>query len=302
MTAATYDNQSVQDKPQFPPRHAVPVAASTLIYKNTIVCVDSNGRAVPGADTAGLQCAGIARAQADNSSGAAAAIKVEVQYGTRYLMTCSGITQAMLGDALYVLDDQTLVPASGATNDIFAGVLVEYVSPTLGWVAIPGLGGFPVSALTVSPSELNKLDAVTGYPVEAIEVDFTETSGAGTYTGSVAVPAGATILDIIVNGVALWNNAGACTLKVGDVADDDGYYTAVDLKATDLLAGESLSFALAGGKAGAYIANSQVSPRYSASARTISGIITTASTGGSTGRTRMVVVFVLPTSTAATKA
>jgi hypothetical protein len=60
----------------------------------------------------------------------------------------------------------------------------------------------------------------------------------------VSVPAGATILDIIVNGVALWNNAGACTLKVGDVADDDGYFTAVDLKATDLLAGESLSFAL----------------------------------------------------------
>jgi hypothetical protein len=71
------------------------------------------------------------------------------------------------------------------------------------------------------------------------------------------------------------------TLKVGDVADDDGYFTGVDLKATDLLAGESLSFALAGGKAGAYIANSQVSPRYSASARVVSGIITTASTGGS---------------------
>ena len=139
-------------------------------------------------------------------------------------------------------------------------------------------------------------------PAQAAEVTFTETSGAGTYTGSVAIPAGATILDIIINGVALWNNAGACTLKVGDVADDDGYFTGVDLKATDLLAGESLSFALAGGKAGAYIANSQVSPRYSASARTISGIITTASTGGSTGRTRMTVVWtVAAPATAATK-
>lgn len=158
-----------------------------------------------------------------------------------------------------------------------------------------------LSGVTSTTAQLNKLAAVTGYPVESIEVTFTETAGAGTYTGAVAVPAGATILDIIVNGVALWNNAGACTLKVGDVTDDDGYYTAVDLKATDLLAGESLSFALAGGKAGAYIANSQVSPRYSASARTISGIITTASTGGSTGRTRMVVIFTLPTTTAATK-
>jgi hypothetical protein len=133
------------------------------------------------------------------------------------------------------------------------------------------------------------------------EVTFTETAGAGVYTGSVTVPAGATLMDIYINGVALWNNAGACTLKVGDVANDSGFYAAVDLKATDLLAGESLSFALAGGKAGTYIANSQVSPRYSATNRVVSGIITTASTGGSTGRTRMVVVWVDAGDVAATK-
>lgn len=157
-----------------------------------------------------------------------------------------------------------------------------------------------ISGLTASVTELNKLDSVTGYPVEAIEITFTETAGAGTYTGAVSVPAGATILDIIINGVALWTNAGTATMIVGDT-DDDGYYTGIDLKATDLLAGESLSFALAGGKAGVYIANSQVSPRYSASARTINGIITTSSTGGGAGRTRMVVIFVLPTPSAATK-
>lgn len=133
----------------------------------------------------------------------------------------------------------------------------------------------------------------------AQEVTFTETSGAGTYTGSVVVPAGSTILDIVVNGVALWDNSGTATLKVGDGTDDDGFYTGVNLKATDLLAGESLSFALAGGKAGAYIANSQVSPRYSASERTVSGVVTTSSTGGSAGRTRMTVVWVAPAATAA---
>ena len=57
-------------------------------------------------------------------------------------------------------------------------------------------------------------------------------------------------------------------MDVGDVADPNGYYAAINLKATDLLAGESISFALAGGKAGAYIANSQVSPRYAAAERT----------------------------------
>lgn len=162
-----------------------------------------------------------------------------------------------------------------------------------------------LSGLTATAAELNKADGIssTGYLVVSEERTFTETAGSGTYTGAVSIPAGATLLDIIVNGVALWDNAGACTMKVGDVADDDGYYTGIDLKATDLLAGESLSFALAGGKAGAYIANSQVSPRYSASARTVNGIITTASTGGTAGRTRMVVTYALSlaTPTAATK-
>lgn len=150
-----------------------------------------------------------------------------------------------------------------------------------------------LTGATATAAEINRLAGLGGTPIFASEVTFTETAGAGTYTGAVVLPAGATLIDIIINGVALWTNAGACTMKVGDT-DDDGYYTGVDLKATDLLAGESLSFALAGGKAGAYIANSQVSPRYSASQRTINGIITTASTGGGAGRTRMTVIWSMP--------
>jgi len=84
-------------------------------------------------------------------------------------------------------------------------------------------------------------------------------------------------------------------MDVGDVADPDGYFIGVNLKATDLLAGESLSFALAGGKAGAYIANSQVSPRYSATARVVSGIVVSVG-AGTAGRTRMTVVYHLPVS------
>jgi hypothetical protein len=156
-----------------------------------------------------------------------------------------------------------------------------------------------LNGVTATAAEINKIDGVTGSLVEAHEVTFTETTGAGTYTGSVSVPAGATILDIVVNGVALWTATTSATLKVGDVTDDDGYFIDVDLKATDLLAGESISFESAGGEAGAYIANSQVSPRYSASARTVSGIITTLGAAGTAGRTRMVVIFALPQSTTA---
>lgn len=115
---------------------------------------------------------------------------------------------------------------------------------------------------------------------------------AGVYTASVTLPAGSHLLDILVEGVALWNNGTSATLTVGDAAVADGYYTGVNLKATDLLAGESLSFALAGGKAGSYIANSQVSPRYSATDRVISAVVTTVGTVPTTGSTRIEVLWI----------
>lgn len=115
---------------------------------------------------------------------------------------------------------------------------------------------------------------------------------AGVYTSSITLPAGSHLSNIFVEGVALWNNGTSATLKVGDATVDDGYFTGVNLKATDLLAGESLSFDFAGGKAGSYIANSQVSPRYSATDRVISAIVTTVGTVPTTGSTRLVVLWI----------
>ena len=130
--------------------------------------------------------------------------------------------------------------------------------------------------------------------VVAEEVTFTETAGAGVYTGSVNLPAGATLIDVMISAIALWAATTSATMVVGDGTDDDGYFTGVNLKATDLLAGESLSLAIAGGKGGAYLINSHVSPRYSATARNIIGKVTTVGAAGSTGRTRMVVLYALP--------
>ena len=148
--------------------------------------------------------------------------------------------------------------------------------------------------------------------IQATEVTFTET-GAGTYTGSVTVPAGATLLDVIVHAVALWDAATSAVMKVGDVADDDGIFTNVNLKATDLLAGESISTAFPGGKQGADVVQTMtegvpnttvlfhVLRRYLATARVISGIITSVG-AGTAGRTRMTVVYALPSKViAATK-
>lgn len=126
------------------------------------------------------------------------------------------------------------------------------------------------------------------------------TGVAGTYTGSVTQPAGSQLLDIILYGVALWNAGTSATGIVGDVSDPDGYYTAIDLKATDLLATESISFALAGGKAGAYIATSQANKRVAVADRLITFVATLVGTAATTGETWMDVLWGFPSRSDAT--
>lgn len=138
------------------------------------------------------------------------------------------------------------------------------------------------------------------------EMTFTEAAAnnaAGTYNASVTVPANAYIVDVIVYGTALWNSSGACTLIVGDTQsggspDPDCYFTGVDLKATDLLAAEGLSLSggagLAGGKVGADIANSQFNRRRLTVERTVTGTVTCAAASGTTGVTRVVVIYTDP--------
>lgn len=143
-----------------------------------------------------------------------------------------------------------------------------------------------------------------GSAVIAAELTFTE-EGAGTYTGSVTQPAGSTLLNVIVHGTALWDAATSASLKVGDATDDDGYYASVNLKATDLLAGESLSFFAHGGKAGAYIVGTVPTGHweslYSAAARTLSAVVTSVG-AGTAGRTRVTFVFSAPSTGATTEA
>lgn len=155
----------------------------------------------------------------------------------------------------------------------------------------------------VSAAELEKLNGISaaGYLLQAQELTFTETSGAGTYTGTMALPAGNRIIDIGCDGQALWNSSGACALIVGDDADPDGFFTSTDLKATDLLAGEINNLEHPGGKAGVYIASEQRN-LYSATARSIIAVVTQASGTGTAGRTRVYVVYAVVTAVAATKA
>lgn len=131
---------------------------------------------------------------------------------------------------------------------------------------------------------------------------ITETTAAGTYTASVTVPAGALIVDIKLWSTALWTAGTSATGKVGDATDDDGWFTAVNMKATDLLVGEEINLIQTGGKEGAYLSltTGLRSAAYAAAARVVSCIVTTVGTG-SAGRSFFAVLYTLPTATAATK-
>ena len=113
-----------------------PVAAATKIYAGSMACVNAGGYAAPAADTSGYRFAGVAMAQVDNSSGLDGAKVVRLRRVGVFEFDAAAITQAMVGNAMYAVDDQTFADAAGATNDIKVGTLVKYVSATKGWIDI----------------------------------------------------------------------------------------------------------------------------------------------------------------------
>ena len=145
-----------------------------------------------------------------------------------------------------------------------------------------------------------KFDSKQVYPTVVAEVLFTEAGVAGVYTGTIALPAGSRIIDVGVDGIAVWTAGTSAKLIVGDGDDDDGFFTETNLKATDLLAGEINNIEHPGELAGAYIVNEQ-RKLYSAAARNIIGVATSVG-AGTAGRTRLYVVYATPTAGAATKA
>jgi hypothetical protein len=132
-------------------------------------------------------------------------------------------------------------------------------------------------------------------------VTFTENATNTVHTGSVVLPPTAWLHNIQVLSSVLWTG-GTATMKVGDTADDDGYFTGIDLKATDLLVGEVLDTSPStswGGKEGAYLvaASGRRGPaatnfaKYYAAGSTIAGIVTVGTPATTAGRTFMAVTY-----------
>ena len=115
----------------------IPVVNADIIYGGALVCVNAAGYAVPGADTAGLIFMGVATDRADNSAGAIGAIKVPVRRrGLIKMKLATAITIANVGDNVFLVDDESVDLAGNVTNDIFCGIIADYIDTTHAMVDI----------------------------------------------------------------------------------------------------------------------------------------------------------------------
>jgi hypothetical protein len=135
---------------------------------------------------------------------------------------------------------------------------------------------------------------------------FTEDATHTTHTGTVVIPAGATLLDILVVPEVLWaNTGGVAGFTCGDAGSANGWFTNTNLKATDLLLGERLQASNAsywGGVNGTYLVSAtgrfgqqttNMIGGYCPTAYSVIGVVTTVAPASTAGRTRMTVLWTL---------
>jgi hypothetical protein len=112
------------------------VAASKKVYAGALIAVDANGYATPGATATTLLGAGVAGATADNTSGSAGDIAVDINKGIFRLGNSAStdeITTAEIGTNCYIVDDQTVAKTDGSSSRSVAGKVFDVDSDGV-WV------------------------------------------------------------------------------------------------------------------------------------------------------------------------
>ena len=115
---------------------AFPVYQAVKIYAGSLVCIGAaHGYAIPGADAAGNICVGVAAEQVDNTSGNSGDKWIKVWRKGIFELPATSITQAMVGDPMYVVDDQTF-DETDPGNGVICGRLVKFISVTRGLIDV----------------------------------------------------------------------------------------------------------------------------------------------------------------------
>lgn len=142
------------------------LAASNHIYAGALVSVNSSGKAVPASDAASTKVIGRASKEVDNTGANYSTNSViPVDRGVFRWVNAGSFTAADIGSLAYVLDDQSVVTAAQATNDIVAGIIIDVDSAGV-WVdsfAVGSQGAASVTTLSASGNaSIGGTLAVTG--------------------------------------------------------------------------------------------------------------------------------------------
>lgn len=105
-----------------------PVAAAAILYVGAMYALNAAGDAVPAGTAGAGTVRGVVRERADNTGGAAGAIRVEGQTGVHQFANSAAadlITRADIGKKCYVVDDETVAKTDNAAARKAAGTIVD---------------------------------------------------------------------------------------------------------------------------------------------------------------------------------
>lgn len=214
------------------------VAALAHIFAGSLVAMNAGGFVVPGSTATGLTALGRAEEQVDNSDGGNGDRSVRIAKGVfRYANSASGdaITDADIGNACYIVDDQTVAKTDGGSTRSPAGI-VDDVDAQGVWVKI-GFGPAAASGALLAASNLSDVGAKPtarsnlgvaekmGAPAIVVGA---ENTGAGTINVAIQLKDSAGADLAVRGGVLAYLSDDAAGDTVAGTAPDGGWAIGTD--------------------------------------------------------------------------
>lgn len=155
-----------------------PVDDGDTIYGGALVSVNADGYLVDGADESGQIFMGVSLEQKDNSGGSDGDLECQIRRrGLFKAILGTAITQANVGDNVFLVDDQTVDLVGNVTQNIFCGIIAEYIDTTHAWIDIE-------PAIKQADVATHIADADGAHAASAISI-----ADAGTFTDQTEVEA-----------------------------------------------------------------------------------------------------------------
>jgi hypothetical protein len=209
------------------------VAAAKKIYAGSLVVLNSSGYAEPGTTATGKIAVGCADEQIDNSAGDNGDLNVSVRRGVfRFGNSADAdlITIAEIGEACFVVDDQTVAKTNGGSTRSIAGKVMDVDADGV-WVEVGStlsLDGDLVAANNLSDvASAATSRSNIGANKVALSVRATNLKGADAVVYGIVSPVAGTIAKIhsVLKGAALATGNATLTGKIGGVAITSGVVT-----------------------------------------------------------------------------